>query len=105
MLMAGATLVMLKLPEPWRVGSFVVIATLLLTPSWVPATMVALPVPFGFLVIAGLFGGFIQELPELVVTFGKWHAVAFPVMALASYMFAKKVVFNKSLQPTAWGGG
>ena len=81
-----------KLPVPSQAIAFTIVCTLLLTPSWGPATIVAVPVPFGALLAIGVFGGALHELPALVALFWKWHIVAFPVTAAICYLIGSKIL-------------
>lgn len=91
LIVLGAVFLGFKLPSKFRIGFFTTIFTLMLTPSWAPATIVAIPLPFGYLLGASLFGGFIRELPPLVLLFWWWHIIAFPLTALLGQKIGKRI--------------
>lgn len=84
------------LPKKYQLATFTLVATLLLTPSWAPATIVAVPIPFGALLCFGLFSGALHELFNLILLFWWWHLIAFPVTGILVYLLAKKF-YVKSL--------
>jgi hypothetical protein len=84
-----------------RIISLVLTATLLFTPSWGPATITAVPVPFGFLLGAALFSGAWSEIIGMVTMFPVWHAVAFPATAAVFYLIVRRLLSNKPSQPIA----
>ncbi len=65
---------------------FATLSMLLLTPSFAPATVVVVPVPFGVILAIGIFSGAIQEVPSLVSLFWQWHIVVFPLTWGVSYL-------------------
>jgi hypothetical protein len=73
-----------RMPDSQRSLILVAAATLLLTPSWGPATITVVLVPFGFLFIVTLFTWSWSELAGLVSLFPLWHAIAFPATAMIS---------------------
>lgn len=75
---------------------FVIVATLLLAPSWGPATIVMVPVPFGILFLTAVLTWSWGELAKWVIMFPLWHAVAFPLTACVSYFFVRKLPLNPS---------
>ena len=83
-----------------RILLVVTSTTLLLTPSWGPATIVAVPVPFGFLLCLALFAGTWGELVGLVSDFAIWHLIAFPTAAVLSYVVVRLLLSGTSLEPT-----
>lgn len=83
-----------------RVAALVVSGTLLLTPSWGPVTIAAVPVPFGLLLGVTLFGGGWLELASLVGLFGTWHLVAFPATATVFYVVVRLLLSNQRFKPT-----
>lgn len=74
----------------------VVVATLLLTPSWAPATIVVVPAPFGFLFLTALLTWTWGELAKWVTMFPLWHAIAFPVTACLSYLLIRRLSLSQS---------
>ena len=77
---------------------FATLSMLLLTPSFAPATIVAVPVPFGVILAIGIFAGAIHEVPSLVYLFWQWHIAAFPLTWVASYLLyvlGKKYICNR----------
>jgi hypothetical protein len=72
-----------------RIGVFVASATLVLTPSWGPATIVMVPVPFGLHVVLALAHGELRDLASLIADYSIWHAIAFPATATLSYVLAR----------------
>ena len=94
-----------SLPYISRVVVLVVSATLLLTPSWGPATIVAVPVPFGFLLGITLFSGGWLELASVVSLFGTWHLVAFPATATVFYAIVRLLLSNQRFKPTGHASG
>jgi hypothetical protein len=67
----------------------VVVATLLLSPSWGPASIVVIPVPFGTLFLTALLTWSWGELANWVGMFPLWHAIAFPATACVSYFLIR----------------
>lgn len=88
------------LPYKFQRLAFVVAAMLLLTPSWGPATIVAVPLPFGVLLCIGLFSGALHELPSLFALFVWWHVIAFTVTGLLSWL-ASIWLYKPRLNPNA----
>jgi hypothetical protein len=88
-----------------RTAALVISGTLLLTPSWGPATIVAVPVPFGFLLGVTLFTGSWSELASLVNLFPTWHLVAFPATATALYVAVRLLLSNQRFKPTGHASG
>ncbi|RDS81372.1 hypothetical protein DWU99_16985 [Dyella psychrodurans] len=91
------------MPDPQRSLILVTAATLLLTPSWGPATITVVLVPFGFLFIVTLFTWSWSELAGWVSLFPLWHAIAFSATALISYFVIRKLPSNKSFTANASG--
>ena len=60
-----------------------------LTPSFAPATIALVMVPFGLLVALGLFSGDVGELGALVGVFWIWHLIAFPTTFFATYAIVR----------------
>jgi len=100
----GVGFMVRRMPDSQRSLILVAAATLLLTPSLGPVTIAVVPVPFGFLFIVTLFTWSWGELAGLVSLFPLWHAVAFPVTAVISYFFIRKLPSNYSLKRTAADG-
>ena len=80
-----AAVPILLLPDRFRAATFALVFTLVVTPTWAPATIAAVPVPFGFLLIISLAGNAFHELIGLLAMFWEWHLVAFPLVFAASY--------------------
>ncbi|MFK7794308.1 MAG: hypothetical protein AB8B89_03055 [Gammaproteobacteria bacterium] len=79
------------LPFKYRRLVFVVSAMLLLTPSWGPATIVYIPIPFGMLLSIGIFSGELQELFDLVALYGWWHCIAFSITGILSWLISRRL--------------
>ena len=103
LLLLGVWFMVRRIPDPQRTLILVAAATLLLTPSWGPATITVVLVPFGFLFIVTLFTWSWGELAGLVSLFPLWHAIAFPVTALISYFVIRKWPSNNSFKADASG--
>ena len=91
----GAWFAVRRMPDSGRSFVLVVVATLLLTPSWGPATIVVVPVPFGILFLTTLLTWSWGELAKWVGTFTLWHAIAFPATACVSYLLVRKLLSSK----------
>lgn len=65
---------------------FATLSMVLLTPSFAPATVVVVPVPFGVILAIGVFAGAVHEIPGLVSLFWQWHMFAFPTTWVAFYL-------------------
>ncbi|WP_325892428.1 hypothetical protein [Grimontia sp. NTOU-MAR1] len=87
-----ATLLVKRLTDKARVAICTTIYTLLFTPSFAPATIVVVPMPFGVMLGAGVFGGAPNEIAELLYLFWWWHLPAFIITGLISYKIAIKIV-------------
>lgn len=74
----------------------VVVATLLFTPSWGPATIVVVPVPFGILFLTALLTWTWGDLARWVAMFPLWHAVAFPLIACVSFYLVRKLLLGRA---------
>lgn len=74
----------------------VVVATALFAPSWGPATIVVVPVPFGILFLTTLLTWTWGELAKWVTMFPLWHAIAFPATACLSYLLIRKLPLSQS---------
>lgn len=74
----------------------VIVATLLLAPSWGAATIVVVPVPFGILFLTALLTWSWDELAKWVIMFPLWHAIAFPLTAWVSYFLVRKLPLDES---------
>ena len=99
----GVWFLVRHMPDSKRTLILVAAATLLLTPSWGPATITVVLVPFGLLFIVTLFTWSWGELAGLVSLFPLWHAIAFPVTALISYLVIRKWPSNNSFKVDASG--
>jgi hypothetical protein len=93
-----------RLSAALRLVILVMSATVLLTPSWGPATIVVVPVPFGFLFVIALFTGEWADLGRWMTLFPIWHSIAFPATAVVSYVIVRLLLSNRSLQPTPDSG-
>lgn len=109
--LALATLIVLgivvfrrRFPYGLRLAASVVLWTLLLAPSLVPATVAGFPAPFAVILAIGIFGGVMHEVIELVTLFAKWHAISFPVTAIVVYLISRKVLSNPRIQADAHVG-
>jgi hypothetical protein len=81
-----------------RVAVLVFTATLLLTPSFGPATITFVMVPFGLLFGIALFSGAWVDLGGLVGLFPVWHIVAFTGTAVVSYIAARVLLSNNRFE-------
>jgi len=86
------------LPENSRIPVTVVIFTITLTPSWGPATIVAVPVPFGIILGVGVIGMAMDEVVDLLLLFWWWHIVAFPVTAYVGLFLARTIHKKRALE-------
>ena len=68
-------------PSKWQLLCKVTSGTLMLSLSFGPATIVLVPLPYGLLLLIGLFGGFINEALDIAVAFWQWHVISFSVTA------------------------
>ena len=84
-----------RMPDSRRLFVLVLVATLLLTPSWGPATIFVVPVPFGILFFATLLTWSWSELAKWMGMFPLWHAMAFPATACLSYLLVRKLLSTK----------
>ena len=82
-----------------RIALLVLASTLLLTPSSGPATIAAVPVPFGLLLVFTTIGGDWGNLVSWVINYSLWHAVAFPATAIVSYVVVRLLPPNNSFKP------
>ena len=87
-----------RLAYSLRVTILVIIATLLLTPSFGPATITFVMVPFGLLFGITLFSGAWLDLAGLVGHFPIWHIIAFTGTAVVSYVVARVLLSNNRLE-------
>ena len=87
-----------RVPDPQRTRILITVATLLFTPSWAPATITVVLVPFGFLFFGTVCTWSWSELLALVQLFPLWHAIAFPVTALLFYFVIRKWTSGKSFK-------
>lgn len=88
-----------RLPLIPRIALLVFAATLLITPSWAPATIITVPVPFGFLLGVTLITGSWNELVGMLGLFPIWHAIAFPVTASVFYVVVRLLLSNTYKAP------
>ncbi|MBQ0779638.1 MAG: hypothetical protein KBT79_02405 [Thalassolituus oleivorans] len=95
-----ATLLVKQLPGEHRVTVCTAIYTLLFTPSWAPATIVAVPMPFGVMLGVGALTGAPNEIVDLLWFFWWWHLPAFIITGLISYKVATKLVGVSNVHPS-----
>ena len=94
-----ATLLVKQLLEKGRVEICTAIYTLLFTPSWAPATIVVVPMPFGVMLGVGMFSGAPNEIIDLLLLFWWWHLPAFTITALISFKVATKILGASNVHP------
>lgn len=94
-----------RCPLPIQLPLFVAIFTLLFTPSVGPATIVAVPVPLGFLIIVGLVFGGISEVPSLIFKFWEWYLMAILVTSVLAIIIGKRLLSNQSKKAPASQAG
>lgn len=92
----GAWFATKRMSDSRRTLVLIVVVTLLLTPSWGPATIVVIPVPFGTLFFTALLTWSWGELARWVGMFPLWHAIAFPATACGSFILIRKLLSRKS---------
>lgn len=90
----GAWFATRRMRDSRRSLLLVVVATLLLAPSWGPTTIVVVPVPFGILFISTLLTWSWGELARWVAMFPLWHAIAFPVTACLCFLLIRKLLLG-----------
>jgi hypothetical protein len=95
----GIWLMVRRVANVQRTLIMVATATLLLTPSWAPATITFVLVPFGFSFAFALFTWSWPDLTELIGVYPLWHAIAFPATALVAYVGARMLPSNNSFKP------
>lgn len=94
---AIVTHVAARLPAKNRVKFCTVLYTLLLTPSWAPATIVAIPVPFGAILGMGLIIGAPLEVLDILLSSWWWHLPAFVLTSFISHKVATKFLGTSSV--------
>ena len=94
--LAGIWLASRSLSRPLRLLIFVVAATILLTPSWAPATITIVSMPFGMLFFVALFTWSWDGLPQLLGFAPTWHLVAFPCTAVVAYFVGRRLLRQHS---------
>jgi hypothetical protein len=82
----------------------VVVSSLLVTPTMGPATIAAVPVTFGWLLIPSVATGSWSELGGWLAAYPVWHAFAFPATAVLSYLVLRRVHPNNSFKPNPLRG-
>ena len=87
----AAAVPILLLPPQYRPLVFALVFALVATPSWAPATIVAVPVPFGFLLVMAVAGNALHEIPVLLAMFWEWHLVAFALVFGVSYLVYARI--------------
>lgn len=94
----AATLLARFFPEEKRVLFCSVVYTLLFTPSWAPATIVMVPIPFGVMLGVGAATGAPNEILDLLLVLWWWHIPAFFITGFVSRKVAKKLVGPSSVK-------
>lgn len=94
----AATLLARFLPAEKRVLFCSVVYTLLFTPSWAPATIVMVPIPFGVMLGVGAVTGAPNEILDLLLVLWWWHIPAFFITGFVSIKVAKKLVGTSSVK-------
>jgi uncharacterized membrane protein len=94
----AATLLARFLPAGKKVLFCSVVYTLLFTPSWAPATIVMVPIPFGLILGFGAVIGAPNEILDLLLVFWWWHIPAFFITGFVSRKVAKKLVGTSSVK-------
>lgn len=92
----GAWFATRRMRDSRRSLLLVVVATLLLAPSWGPATIVVVPVPFGILFLSTLWTWNWGELARWVAMFPLWHAIFFPATACLCFLLIRKLLLSKT---------
>ena len=75
-----------------RTVALVLCATVLFTPGWGPATITAVPVPFGLLLGIALFSFHFNEALGVLKIAPLWYAIAFPATAFIVYMLRRTLL-------------
>ena len=85
-----------RAPPARRLLYWTVAATLLLTPTWVPATITMISAPFGlpFFIIVATWDW--RGLQQLVAEYPVWHAIAFPATALVAALLGRAYLRAKA---------
>ena len=84
-----------------RATTFVILVTLLCTPSWGPATIAMAPVPFGLIFgVAAATFHWHALLNIMGMAPSHWYVVAFPVTAIVAYILWQLVFSNYSSKRT-----
>ena len=84
-----------------RAATFVVCVTLLCTPSWGPATIAMVPVPFGLIFgVAVATFDWHALLNIMGMAPSHWYFIAFPVTAIVAYALWRFVFSNYSSKRT-----
>ena len=83
-----------------RIPLMVLTSSLLLTPTWGPATIAVVPVTFGWLLIPTIFTWSWPELGSWIAEYPRWNALAFSATALLTYI-VMRVRSNYSFKRTA----
>lgn len=94
----AATLLARFLPAEKRVLFCSVVYTLLFTPSWAPATIVMVPIPFGVMLGVSAVTGAPNEILDLLLVLWWWHIPAFFITGFVSRKVAKKLVSTSSVK-------
>ena len=83
-----------------RIPLIVLASSLLLTPTFGPATIAVVPVTFGWLLIPTIFTWSWLELGSWIAEYPRWNALAFTATALLTYIVLR-VRSNNSFKRTA----
>jgi hypothetical protein len=94
--MLGVWFAVRGMPSARKSLILVGVATLLFTPSWGPATIVVVPVPFGILLFTTLLTRSWNDLPRWLCMFPVWHAVAFPATACGAYFIIQRLQSSRT---------
>ncbi len=104
LVMAVICMLVRKFVQLPRIVTLVGSATLLFAPSWAPATIAIVPVPFGLLVGLTVLDGEWAELANWIGRYPMWHAISFPATAVVAYVVVRLLPSNSSLQTAAPNG-
>ena len=65
----------------WQDPLLIASGTILCAPSFAPATIVAVPMPYGLILIISVFFGAMNESFGIAIHFWKWHLISFFITA------------------------
>jgi hypothetical protein len=86
------------IPARYRVSSFVLISTVLLTPSILPAGIYGFLLPLAGAVVAFVVMGSAHELPELLLAFWWLHLPAAALIGFFSLKLGQRMLSNQSFK-------